>query len=127
MSEPSGSVSGGCLCEGVRYRVSGPLRGVINCYCGQCQKTSGHHVAATRASLADFELIKDETLSWYESSDRARRGFCRRCGGNLFWKRYDLDTISIMAGTIDNPTGLDTISNIYVEDASDYQIIAALK
>lgn len=127
MSDTPKVVTGGCLCGGVRWRVSGELRGVINCFCGQCRKTSGHHVAATRAALADFHLDSDGTLAWYHSSARARRGFCRQCGGNLFWQNADLATISIMAGSIDDPTGLETIDNIYVEDASDYQIIPVLK
>ncbi len=119
--------SGGCLCGGVRYRVEGVLRGVVNCFCGQCRKTSGHHVAATQVRRTDFYLEKDDTLKWYHSSEKARRGFCRECGGNLFWRHDEEDTISIMAGTIDEPTGLETIDNIYMDDASDYQIIPALK
>ena len=119
--------SGGCLCGGVRYRVERVLRGVVNCFCGQCRKTSGHHVAATQARRADFYLEKDDTLKWYHSSEKARRGFCRICGGNLFWRHDEEDTISIMAGTIDEPTGLETIDNIYIEDASDYHRIPALK
>ena len=121
------TITGSCLCGGVRYRASGELRGIINCFCGQCQKTSGHHFAATRVAQADFELLSDSTLTWYRSSPGARRGFCRRCGGNLFWEKEGLDTISITAGTIDKPTGLAVIDNIYVEDANDYHIIPELK
>jgi len=123
---PGKVITGGCLCDGVRYRITGELRGVINCFCGQCRKTSGHHVAATRVNLADFELIDDSTLHWYDSSQEVRRGFCRKCGGNLFWQNHCRDTISIMAGTLDAPTGLATIDNIYTDDASDYQIIPEL-
>ena len=32
--------------------------------------------------------------------DTAERGFCGRCGGNLFWKQAGRDAISITAGTI---------------------------
>ena len=38
---------GRCLCGAVNYRVDGPLRPVVACHCGQCQRTSGHFVAAT--------------------------------------------------------------------------------
>ena len=123
-NEPrSGGLGGGCLCGGVRYRVARVLRGVVNCFCGQCRKTSGHHVAATQARLDDFHLHDDGALKWYRSSPKAQRGFCRECGGNLFWRHDDEDTISIMAGTLDTPTGLQVCENLYVEDASDYQII----
>ncbi len=119
--------TGGCLCGGVRYGINSALRGVVNCFCGQCQKTSGHHVAATQARRADVYLEKDDTLKWYRSSEKAERGFCGECGGNLFWRHDDEDTVSIMAGTLDTPTGLTTTGNLFTEDASDYQIIPTLK
>lgn len=125
------TISGGCLCGGVRYRLSGEsrnfARGVINCFCGQCRKTSGHHVAATRVALDNFQLESDRTLRWYESSPNIKRGFCRQCGGNLFWRNHAEELISIMAGTLDLPTGLATTKNICVDDASDYQIIPDLR
>ncbi len=114
------ALSGGCLCGAVRYRLAGELRGVVNCFCEQCRRTSGHHVAATRAPLSGFVLESDATLTWFESSAEAKRGFCNRCGGNLFWQHKDRNSISVMAGTLDTPTGLATIENIFAEDMSDY-------
>ena len=54
--------SGGCLCGGVRYRATGPLRPVVACHCVQCRKTSGHHAAMTSVPRADLALEADETL-----------------------------------------------------------------
>ncbi len=119
-SEHSRIRTGGCLCEGVRYRTVGDLRDVINCFCSQCRKTTGHHFAATSCSLDRFELLQESTLHWYVSSSKARRGFCNRCGSSLFWQRNGADYISITAGTLDKPTGLKTTSNIFVEDMGDY-------
>jgi len=93
---------------------------VVNCYCTQCQKTSGHHVAATRINEKDLLIEKDGTLTWYVSTPGYERGFCNKCGGNLFWSRLSDDQISVMAGTLDKPTGLKTVESIYLEDASDY-------
>lgn len=118
--------TGGCHCEGVRYRIVGDIREVVNCFCQQCQKTTGHHFAATRADLDQFELVKEDTLAWYEASSQARRGFCTVCGSSLFWQRHGTDTISITAGTIDHPTGLVTTSNIFIEDMSDYHTLPEL-
>lgn len=114
--------TGGCLCGAVRYRVNGSLRPVVNCHCIQCRKTSGHHVAATAAQKADLELLVDRGLRWYDSSEFAHRGFCQFCGGNLFWERTEAENgmISIMAGTLDSPTQLRTVLNIFSTDAGDY-------
>ena len=112
--------TGGCLCGGVRYRIRGALRGVIACHCTQCRKTSGHHVAMTSVASENLSLISSDTLSWYKSSEFAERGFCRVCGGNLFWRPFGEDTISVAAGTLDTPTHLTLIEHIYVADKSDY-------
>jgi hypothetical protein len=115
--------TGGCLCGGVRYRISGPLRGVIACHCMQCRRTSGHHAAMTSAPAADLEMTGSDSLIWYRSSDTAERGFCGRCGGNLFWKQAGRDAISISAGTLDVPTQLKIEEHIFVADKSDYYTI----
>lgn len=116
--------SGGCLCGGVRYTVTSELRDVVACHCGQCRRTSGHHVAATRARREQLTIESVETLARYESSPGVYRSFCARCGGNLFWEREAGPTVSIMAGTLDSPTGLKLAAHIYVADKGDYYRIA---
>ena len=112
--------SGRCLCGGVQYVASGDLRGVIMCHCSQCRRTSGHHVAMTSVNSGNLTLTESATLVWYGSSPGAERGFCRVCGGNLFWRQMAHDAVSIAAGTLDVPTGLAVEKHIYVADKSDY-------
>lgn len=111
---------GGCLCGRVRWRVVGPMRAIVACHCTQCRKTSGHFAAMTSAPLDRFELLRDEGLAWYESSATASRGFCRHCGGNLFWKPAGEARVSITAGSIDGPTGLAVARHIFCADKGDY-------
>ena len=115
------TVEGGCLCGAVRYRVTGPLRPVIACHCTQCRKTSGHHVAATSAPRDKVEV--HGPVAWFASSETARRGFCPTCGSNLFWDGPGTH-LSIMAGTLDAPTGLSLAGHIFVADKGDYYNIA---
>ena len=114
------TVSGGCLCGAVRYELTPPLRPVVACHCRQCRRTSGNFVSATAAPRQRFALTNDEGLEWFRSSQGAKRGFCRVCGSSLFWSAEELDTISIMAGTIDGETGLRTVAHICVADKGDY-------
>ena len=115
------SHQGSCLCGDVTYRVTGELRQVVACHCGQCRKTSGHHVAATSAPRETVEIEGDVT--WYHSSETARRGFCGRCGSNLFWDGPGAN-LSIFAGTLDGATGLTLKGHIYCDDKGDYYEIA---
>ncbi len=112
--------TGGCLCRAVRYQVDGPLRDVVVCHCEMCRKTHGHYGAYSASAKTALRLIETRGLRWYQSSPDARRGFCCECGGTLFWESSKHDHISIAAGTLDGPTGLKTVLQIYTEDAGDY-------
>lgn len=113
-------MTGGCLCGRVRYRVTGPLRPVVYCHCGQCRRTSGHFVAATSVARDALIIETDESLEWFASSETASRGFCRRCGSSLFWRPNAKPYICIMAGTLDESTGLEAVEHIYVSAKGDY-------
>lgn len=111
---------GSCLCGACAYEVQGQLRNVIACHCSQCRKQTGHFMAATSASLADFRLLRGAALRWYRASERAQRGFCATCGSTLFWQADGAPEISITAGTLDGATGLCIEGHIYCADRGDY-------
>ncbi|MCH2077841.1 MAG: GFA family protein [Rhodobacteraceae bacterium] len=108
---------GGCLWGAMRYRVEGELRPVIACHCQQCRRTSGKYVTATSCVRNAIETTGD--VSWYKSSDDARRGFCPTCGSQLFWNGPDAH-LSIMAGTLDDATGLSIGAHIFCADKGAY-------
>jgi hypothetical protein len=118
---PDTGATGGCACGGVRYRIDGELRGIVHCHCEPCRRITGHHMAATAAIRSDLHLEYDVWLRWYQRTETVRYGFCSRCGGTLFWEAADKDDrVSIAAGTLDQPTGLQTVLAIYAGDAGDY-------
>lgn len=112
--------TGSCLCGGVRYSTVGPLKGVSVCHCTQCQKTSGFIVAAAWLPAENLSVESDQSLKWYRSSAKAERGFCGICGGNLFWREDGSEEVSITMGTLDPPTGLKIVENIFTDTAGDY-------
>jgi len=111
--------AGGCLCGAISYRVDGPLRDVVFCHCTRCRRTHGHFAAYTACARDDLELVEARGLRWYESDGR-RRGFCAECGASVFWEREGSSTISISAGTLEEPTGLSPSHHIFTGDAGDY-------
>jgi hypothetical protein len=115
--------SGRCLCGAVRYEVRGPLRNVLLCHCVECRRWTGHVFAATAARRSDLVLVAGGDLRWVESpasETGARRGFCGNCGSSLFWESPSRDTISIAAGTVDEPTGVQVLAHAYVSQVGDY-------
>jgi len=129
MSETDTTASGACLCGAVRYRLRGQLRDVVNCHCGQCRRSHGHHAAYSSAALEDLHIERggdgDGALRWYTAPDGiARRGFCQHCGASLFWAPLGEPRVAISAGSLDQPTGLRTLRHIFTADKGDYYEIA---
>ncbi len=122
--EQTSSASGGCYCGAVRYEIRGPLRGVVDCHCSQCTRLNGHFGAHSKARKSDLAITRDAGLAWFDITDVARRGFCRRCGSPLFWENRRQDAMGIVAGSLDAPTGLRTIGHIFVADKADFYEIA---
>ena len=117
--------TGRCLCGAVRYEAIGALREVVVCHCRMCRKAHGHVGAYTASARDALRLVETRGLKWYRSSAQARRGFCSECGATLFWEGDGRDTMSIAAGTLDEPTGLATALQIHVASAGDYYPVDA--
>lgn len=114
------ATTGGCMCGGVRYSVTGPLRGIVACHCEQCRRSSGHFVAATACRRQYFHLDKQDSLGWYSAVSGFRRGFCKVCGSSLFFEEEGGPRVSIAAGSLDQPQGLRIEAHIFTSEAGDY-------
>lgn len=113
---PEKKHGGSCYCGAVTFEITGKIRSVVYCHCGQCRKMSGPFMAATSAPNERFTLTKDEGLTWFPSSSEAERGFCGSCGSPLFWRETEADRISICVGALDNPDVLAEAGHIFVAD-----------
>ena len=119
-SQKGSNCQGHCLCGAVIFNITGNLRQVVNCHCGQCLHTHGHHVVYSEFEKNKIQFVNDAGLKWYRSSNEVRRGFCQECGASLFWERLGASTISIAAGMLDLVYGIKTIGNIYCSDRPNY-------
>lgn len=91
------ALSGGCQCGAVRFRVDGaPARSTI-CHCRMCQKAFGSPFAAlVEVSADDLAWTRGEP-SYFQSSDKVRRGFCKACGTPLTYAHDDGIELAICA------------------------------
>jgi hypothetical protein len=115
---------GSCLCGAVRFEVAGELKGPDACHCTQCRKTSGHYWASTDVPRSALTIHGADKLTWFQSSERVRRGFCSTCGSALFWDPIKKDTIGIAMGAFESPTNTRLAIHIFVADKGDYYDIA---
>jgi hypothetical protein len=116
--------TGSCLCGAVSFQVNAALNPPDACHCQQCRKQSGHFWASTDVPRAALTIFGEDRLTWYLSSEKVRRGFCRDCGSFLFWDPVGRATTAIAMGAFDTPTQTRLHMHIYVADKGDYYDIA---
>lgn len=124
------TLTGKCLCGAIAFSFGAArLTHPAACHCGQCRRWSGHVWASANVPVSDFAFTQGEgDVTWFASSEMAERGFCRRCGSALFWRKRRQDAggeeLSVALGALDAPTGLRLETHIFVADKGDYYDIA---
>jgi len=119
----SGKLKGQCLCGDVQFET--PMPGHIDaCHCTTCRSWTGGPFVG-----ADFRdgitLTKTDGLTWYESSEWAKRGFCKTCGSSLFYCLNDNPGFwSVASGALDLPAGLHLGKEIFIDEKPDYYDLA---
>lgn len=93
-------VSGGCQCGAVRYTVSEFGRSSL-CHCRMCQKALGGPFAVL-VSARDLEYTRG-IPTYFQSSDKVRRGFCKNCGSPLTFE-FDGWSPDVTVTSLDDPT-----------------------
>ena len=71
-------------------------------------------------SSSSIKINGSENLTWYQSSEKARRGFCSTCGSPLFFEPTQRDWIGLSLGAFDGPTNVKTERHIFVGNKGDY-------
>lgn len=115
------SLTGGCLCRKVQYRVTGLPFDADFCHCRHCQKSTGSVVGA----WMDF---KREQVAWlteppteYASSEHVRRGFCPHCGSQLSFRdlRYE-QYLTLSISTLNEPNAIKPNYHIYTDSQLEW-------
>jgi hypothetical protein len=110
-------LEGGCLCGGVRFRITGRLGPAVYCHCKMCQRASGSAFAANApARTAYFQLVSGEDLvSEYESSPGEFRAFCRVCGSPVYGRRDSEPEIRrIRLGSLDSDPERRPLAHVWL-------------
>ena len=111
------TLSGECLCGGIRYRYSGRLGAVVPCHCSRCRRWHGSafrtRVVARREAFR--WLAGEALLARYESTPRTTKTFCRTCGSSLVTFYTDRpDIIGLPLGGVVGDLGPRPAFHIFV-------------
>jgi hypothetical protein len=97
----SQTMTGGCHCGRVRFRVTGDLSRVTECNCSICTKKGFLHFIVPREA---FELISgaDAMTTYRFNTGAAQHTFCATCGMHPFYvPRSDPDKIDVNVRCLD--------------------------
>ena len=101
----SETMTGGCACGRVRYRVAVENDDAYLCHCRMCQRaTGGVSIAFKNVKKADVTWEREP--DWWQSSPIARRPFCRECGTPLGFAFPDGENMDLTVGSFDDPSRL---------------------
>ena len=105
---------GRCLCGAVEFTVANTNNSVDACHCGMCRRWGGGPLMSI--SCGSGVLFEgEESISVYNSSDWAERGFCKKCGSHLFYRLKEINDHQIPAGLFNNQGSFCFDLQVYVD------------
>lgn len=109
------TLTGGCQCGAVRYRLSAAPQNAHVCHCRMCQKAIGNYFAALARVELDEIMWTRGTPSVFKSSSIVERGFCATCGTPLTFRYTNTNRINITLGSLDDPTTVPPLKQYGME------------
>jgi hypothetical protein len=99
----SGTTTATCLCKKVVLRLKTPTNGMFGaCHCGMCRKWGGGpFLEVSCGADVSIESGKD-SITVFDSSAWAERGFCSHCGTHLFYRLKHDQSHEIPLGLLDD-------------------------
>ncbi|UCH74374.1 MAG: GFA family protein, partial [Rhodospirillales bacterium] len=98
------NLEGKCMCGAVRFTATARKPSVVVCHCDMCRRWSAGPFMALNCQAVSFE--SEQHIGRIRSSDWAERGFCTRCGSNLFYHILDSSDYQVAAGLFDDQSML---------------------
>jgi hypothetical protein len=121
------SLSGGCLCGGVRFVLSEPVRVAGYCHCTRCQRRTGTAASAqARIDGGTLQVVQGEELvrGWRHPDGGFEKCFCGQCGAHLFSRNPEDPTqMSVRLGAFDGDPGVRPSWRTYTADAAVWEAI----
>jgi hypothetical protein len=120
------TVTGSCLCGGVRFELTRPFRRANHCHCSRCRKHSGAFgLTQGRVPREGFRLLQGvELIRVYRPAAGMAKAFCSECGSSLFGGTWpNGPEVSIRFGALDDDPGIRPQYHSHTESAAVWDVI----
>jgi hypothetical protein len=116
--------SGGCTCGAIRYVCAHAPIAMLNCHCGDCQRSSGAPFASGVIVMVSDTGITGTPKTFSvraASGSLAVRSFCPACGTPLFTRGETAPGfMSIRFSTLDDQTSFRPMLDIWTSSAQPW-------
>ncbi len=114
MSSAEKTLQGSCLCGAVALVAEQVETDIHSCHCSMCRTWSGGPLLA--ASVGGVSFSGEENITRYRSSEWAERGFCNRCGTNLYYWLESADHYVISTGVFKDADQFHLSGEIFIDE-----------
>jgi hypothetical protein len=122
--------TGRCQCGEIRYESVGDVVALYVCHCSECQKQSASAFGMSlEVPSAGLRVTRGTPKFWGRGTDTGKRircAFCPNCGSRLWHESAGpAETLTIKAGSLDEPVDISTAIHIWTCRALPGTIIPA--
>ena len=111
--------SGRCLGGATRFTAKSMSTSVGACHCTMCRKWGGGPLMAVDCGT-DVSFEGEENISVFGSSEWAERGFCSKCGSNLFYRIKGSGQYFMSAGLFDDDNAFVFDNQVFIDEKPSY-------
>ena len=120
------TVSGRCLCGGVRFELTETPERLRFCHCESCKKLSGGAgTANVRARSDSVRIVAGaDLIQTYQPAEGSAKSFCRTCGSNLFGGGWPAsEHCSVRITTLDEPPRDLPVAHLYTRSVAPWETL----
>jgi len=110
------NLQGECMLGVVKFSATAKRSNVVVCHCDMCRRWSAGPFMSVSCQAVTFD--GQENISCMQSSDWVERGFCTKCGSNLFFHLVASDDQQIAAGLFDTQSRLCMSLQLFTDQKS---------
>ena len=119
-------IRGSCLCGGVAFELTPPVKFCAHCHCSLCRRAHGAgYVTWTGVQAKNLRITAGEhLLTRYASSEDAVRQFCSTCGSSLFFEAERwAGQVHIAVANLHDPLPQKPAAHVFFSDRAEWVAI----
>ncbi|MCH9695758.1 MAG: GFA family protein [Gammaproteobacteria bacterium] len=89
------------------------------CHCKTCRQWGGGPFMEISCGT-DVSIGGEDSVTVYDSSEWAERGFCNKCGTHLFYRLKGTGQHMVPVGFFADDEGLEFTSQVFIDSRPDY-------